>query len=114
MTGVRLAVNVTNYGGSQGIVNITVTNSTGNISICTTVDQYVISAPVVNHVVTSCNEALLGRYIQVEMIVASTCSKPKCEFSMSLYEVEVMLGKDRSPLPRACNFCIFVQRHFYK
>ncbi len=94
VTGVRVALNVTNHGGSQGIVNITVTNSTGNSSICTTVDQYVVSVPLVNHVVTSCNGTLLGRYVQVEMMVASTCSTPNCEFSMSLYEVEVMLGKE--------------------
>lgn len=97
VTGVRLALNVTNHGGSVGIVNITVTNSTGNSSICTTVDRYVVSAPVVNHVVTSCDEPLLGRYVQVEMKVDSNCSPVlNCEFSMSLYEVEVLLGKEHT------------------
>ena len=95
VTGVRLALYVTSHGGDLGIVNVVVTNNTGNSRECGSIDGDVVRVPQVNHVLTSCNEPLLGRYVQVEMTVASICIKLNCEFSMFLYEVEVILGKYR-------------------
>ncbi|KAJ7389039.1 hypothetical protein OS493_034174 [Desmophyllum pertusum] len=90
VTGVRLALNVTNHGIDRGLVNITVTNKTGDSLVCASIDEDDVSGDPV-HLVTSCDEPLLGRYVQVEMHVAEDCSKANCEFTVFLYEVEVML-----------------------
>ena len=93
VTGVRLALNITNHGIDRGLVNITVTNKTGDSLVCASIDEDDVSGDPV-HLVTSCDEPLLGRYVQVEMHVAGDCSKANCEFTVFLYEVEVMLGKN--------------------
>lgn len=94
VTGVRLTLSVINFGSDKAIVNVTVTNHTGDRRVCTTVQEYVVMPRLVNLVVRSCDEPLLGRFVQVEMMVASICSTPNCEFVMLLNEVEVMLGKE--------------------
>lgn len=94
VTGVRLALNVTSYGGDPGIVIITVANETGDTGECASIDEDVVYESLVNHVVTYCDVPLLGRYVRVEMIVANICSIANCQFSMFLYEVDVMLGKE--------------------
>lgn len=93
VAGVRLALNVTSYGGDPGIVIITVANETGDTGECASIDEDVVYEALVNHVVTYCDVPLLGRYVRVEMIVANICSIANCQFSMFLYEVDVMLGK---------------------
>lgn len=94
VAGVRLALNVTSYGGDPGIVIITVANETGDTDECASIDEDVVYESLVNHVVTYCDVPLLGRYVRVEMIVANICSIANCQFSMFLYEVDVMLGKE--------------------
>lgn len=93
VAGVRLALNVTGYGGDPGVVIITVANETGDTGECASIDEDVVYEALVNHVVTYCDVPLLGRYVRVEMIVANICSIANCQFSMFLYEVDVMLGK---------------------
>ena len=94
VTGVRLALNVKSDGGDPGIVIITVANETGENGECASIDEAVVNEAVVNHVVTYCDVPLLGRYVRVEMIVANICSIVNCQFSVFLYEVDVMLGKE--------------------
>lgn len=94
VAGVRLALNVTSYGGDPGIVIITVANETGDTDECASIDEDVVYEALVNHVVTYCDVPLLGRYVRVEMIVANICSIANCQFSIFLYEVDVMLGKE--------------------
>lgn len=94
VAGVRLALNVTSYGGDPGVVIITVANETGDTDECASIDEDVVYESLVNHVVTYCDVPLLGRYVRVEMIVANICSIANCQFSMFLYEVDVMLGKE--------------------
>ena len=93
VTGVRLALNVTSH-AEPGIVIITVANETGDSGECAYVDEDVVNEALVHHVVTSCDVPLLGRYVEVEMVVANICSTANCQFSMFLYEVEVMFGKE--------------------
>lgn len=94
VTGVRLTLSVINFGSDKAIFNVTVTNHTGDRRVCTTVEEYVVMALLANHVVKSCDEPLLGRFVQVETMVASICSTPTCDFVTLLHEVEVMLGKE--------------------
>ena len=96
VTGVRLALNVTSFGDDPGIVIITVANETGDTGECASIDEDVVSETLVNHVVTYCDVPLLGRYVQVEMTVANICSIAKCHFTVFLYEVEVILGKEQT------------------
>lgn len=93
VTGVRLALNVTSYRDGPGIVIIKVVNETGDSGECATIDENFINETLVNHVMTSCDVPLLGRYVQVEMTVVNKSSIGNCQFSMFLYEVDVMLGK---------------------
>lgn len=93
VTGVRLALNVTSHRGGPGIVIIKVVNETGDSGKCASIDEDFINESLVNHVMMSCDVPLLGRYVQVEMTVANKSSIADCQFSMFLYEVDVMLGK---------------------
>lgn len=93
VTGVRLALNATSHRDGPGIVIIKVVNETGNSGECASIDQNFTNEPLVNHVMTSCDVPLLGRYVQVEMIVANKSSIGNGQFSMFLYEVDVVLGK---------------------
>lgn len=103
VTGVRLALNVTSYGDDPGIVIITVANETGDGGECASIDEDVVNEALVNHVLMYCDVSLLGRYIQVEMVVANICSIATCQFSMFLYEVEVMLGKNMLNKDKLCS-----------
>ena len=93
VTGVRLALNVISHGGDPGVVKIKVENVTGDTVKCGSIDEDVVNEPLVNHVVTYCDAPLLGRYVRVEMMAANICSIVTCQFSMFLYEVDVILGK---------------------
>ena len=94
VTGVRLALNVTSYGGDPGVVKVKAVKETGDTVKCASIDGDVVNETMVNHVVTYCDVPLLGRYVRVEMMVANICSVATCRFSMFLYEVDVILGKE--------------------
>ena len=93
VTGVRLALGVPYHEDAGRIINVTVTNNTGDSRVCTTVFELFVPE-LVNHVVMSCDEPLLGRHVQVEMIDSEICNSLECGISMFLNEVEVVLGKE--------------------
>ena len=93
VTGVRLVLNVKSHGDDPGVVKIKVENETGDTIKCASIDEDVVNEALVNHVVTYCDAPLLGRYVLVEMMAANICSILTCQFSMFLYEVDVILGR---------------------
>ena len=96
VTGVRLALRVENHGNDTGILLIKTVRETGGMKQCTTVGESVIAGNGVAHVVRSCSEPLLGRYVKVKMVANGGCRTALCQFTMLLYEMEVKLGKEIS------------------
>ena len=90
--GVRLSLGAIVFNGNQGIINITVVDTLEKSFLCTWIN---VSIKLVHEkAVAYCDEALQGRYVQLQMSLSgSRRSVFSCEHTMYLSEVDVMLGK---------------------
>ena len=91
--GVRLSLGAIVFNGTQGIINVTVVDTLEESYLCTRIN---VSIKLVHEkAVAYCDEALQGRYVQVQMSLSGGCrSFFSCEYPMYLSEVDVMLGKE--------------------
>ena len=92
--GARLSFDARMPIGNQRIINITVIDTPKKSYLCALIHKtYTLFD---EKVVEFCDEALQGRFVQVQMSLSGRCGSSTCNYPVYLNEVDVMLGKKKT------------------